>query len=416
MVFGLLFLKLTSLLGLLLSGLTLVLGLLLGSLGGLLGLLALVLGSSLGLLLVSFGFLGGSLGLLGSALLFVLGILVILHVRPVRIIALLALGFGTLFRLITTILLVLLLFLVLLVLALLLLQTLALLLVQGQLLVLLALLLHRLLSSVGHLLKQLVLLLLGKSSFLSSRLEVHLTLSIHEIIFSFVLSCNSGLDDFLSLTLKTLSHIDERLVTTPVLDVKDLSLDLFLNLGATELRLNDSLRHIRDDQSNNDLQGDDEMLNQDSYKDNIGTVPEGGVALVKPLHQDRFFFFQEGVEILARTNLLRWESADEEDDDVHRDSEVGDEAHDGHPVSNTASSLSSVSSSVLLEVLHLDVDLEQVSQEREEGSEGESRSEERNETKLNDSFVVVVDESGGCRSHLELFLDLHVHHKVSLGD
>ena len=40
------------------------------------------------------------------------------------------------------------------------------------------------------------------------------------------------------------------------------------------------MRYIRDDSSNYDLEADDEMLNEDGEKNNICSVPEGGVSFM----------------------------------------------------------------------------------------------------------------------------------------
>ena len=67
---------------------------------------------------------------------------------------------------------------------------------------------------------------------------------------------------------------------TGVLVFDELFLDLILDLDSLELVLCNFVRYIRDDSSNYDLEADDEMLNEDGEKNNICSVPEGGVSFM----------------------------------------------------------------------------------------------------------------------------------------
>ena len=69
------------------------------------------------------------------------------------------------------------------------------------------------------------------------------------------------LDDFLSFTLHSLLHVLESLVLAGVLDLEELLDDLLFDLDATELILDNLVGHVRDHQSDHDLDTDDNMLN-----------------------------------------------------------------------------------------------------------------------------------------------------------
>ena len=66
-------------------------------------------------------------------------------------------------------------------------------------------------------------------------------------------------------------------------------------------------------------------------------------------------------------------------------------------------------------MLQLDADLEQIGQEGEERRERESHCKKGHKAKLDDRFVVVVDECFGGRRHFKLFFDLPMHDQVGLG-
>ena len=67
---------------------------------------------------------------------------------------------------------------------------------------------------------------------------------------------------------------------TSVLVFDELFLDLILDLDSLELVFSNFVRYIRDDSSNYDLEANDEMLNEDGEKNNICSVPEGGVSFM----------------------------------------------------------------------------------------------------------------------------------------
>ena len=69
------------------------------------------------------------------------------------------------------------------------------------------------------------------------------------------------------------------------------------------------------------------------------------------------------IQVLEGTNHALGEAAEEEDEDVDGDSNVGDEAHDLVPVADPARALRKVAASILRDVLHLDGDFEQIGQE-----------------------------------------------------
>ena len=86
-----------------------------------------------------------------------------------------------------------------------------------------------------------------------------------------------------------------------------------------------------------------------------------------------------------------WVPREIQDADVDWNGEERDEAYYVHPVSDPIGTLGDIAAPMLLHKLQLDRDLEQIRQEREEGSKGEGHSEEGNKAHLNDSFVVVED-------------------------
>ena len=70
------------------------------------------------------------------------------------------------------------------------------------------------------------------------------------------------------------------------------------------------------------------------------------------------------------------------------------------------------SSAVLAHSLQLNLDLQQVREEREKGSKRESHSEERNEAHLDDCLVVEEDKCPWSFLHLLLLFDFSVHLEV----
>jgi len=300
----------------------------------------------------------------------------------------------------------------LLVLAALLLLLLPLLLLERLLLVLFALLGHGGSPGVSHLLQKCSLLLL---SLLLVLLRDHDILNF-TILSIFLLCCGLFLLDFGHLFLKTLGHIVESLVLTVELDLKELFNDLLFDLIAAELIFYNLFGHVWNDKSNQNLESDDSMLDKDSEDNDVCARPKDFIFILEPLRQDRLLRDQKCVQILTRTDLHGGEAADKQNDNVDRDSKVRDEAHDGHPVSNTARALSDAPSPILSEVLKLDSNLQQIRQEGEERGEGERHREESDETELDDGLVVVEDKCGGTRFHHELLLDVAVHLQIRCSD
>ena len=115
------------------------------------------------------------------------------------------------------------------------------------------------------------------------------------------------------------------------------------------------------------------------------------------------------------TNWDIWEATYNQNESIARDRKVRNKAHDRHPIADAIRTLRYIPSAELPHMLQLDADLEQIGQEGEEGRERECHCEKGHKAKLDDSFVVVVDECFGGRRHFKLFLDLAMHFKISLG-
>ena len=120
----------------------------------------------------------------------------------------------------------------------------------------------------------------------------------------------------------------------------------------------------------------------------------------------------QALVFLAGADLNAREAADDEDNDVDGDGDVANKAHDLHPVANTTGTLRDVPPSELGESVQLDLDLQQVGEEGEEGGEGERNCEESNETELDDSFVVVENEGLRRGLHHQLLLNFAMHGQV----
>lgn len=110
---------------------------------------------------------------------------------------------------------------------------------------------------------------------------------------------------------------------------------------------------------------------------------------MKPLDKDTLLNKWQFVQILRCTHLFRRETAHQQDKGIDRDGKVGDKRHDLHPIADTTCTLCKVSSSILANVLELDLDFEQVGEEGEKRGKGERRGEKCNEAKLDYSFVVI---------------------------
>lgn len=71
-----------------------------------------------------------------------------------------------------------------------------------------------------------------------------------------------------------------------ILDFKQFFLHLFDDFATTTLICLHFVWHVRNDQSDENLQGNDDMLNADGHEDDISTVPVVGITLDKVLSQD----------------------------------------------------------------------------------------------------------------------------------
>lgn len=155
---------------------------------------------------------------------------------------------------------------------------LALLLLEVLLLVSLSCVLQSLRPSFGNLLEHRFLLLLGLLPVLLGD-----DIVLAEVIF--ILGCCGKLF-FLGLShlsCKAIIHVIESFMITGVLVFDELFLDLILDLDSLELVLSNFARYIRDDSSDYDLEADDGMLNEDGEKNNVCSVPEGGVLFMQVL-------------------------------------------------------------------------------------------------------------------------------------
>lgn len=197
------------------------------------------------------------------------------------------------------------------------------------------------------------------------------------------------------------------------LELKQFSIDFFSHFRASILSAYHSCRSVRDDQSDQNFESNDQMLNQDCKENNVGSVPERRVSLVQILNEHTFFFIWKTVQVLSGSDLLGWEATDNQDNGVDRDSKVRDESHDLHPVANSTRALGIVSSAIGANMLQFDLYFKQVGEEREQRSEGERSSKERNETNLHVGFIVEGSQAFSRWSHHQLLLNLLVHLEVS---
>lgn len=174
-----------------------------------------------------------------------------------------------------------------------------------------------------------------------------------------------------------------------------------------------SFRIVRDDESDQNFESNDQVLNQDCKKDNVGSVPELCVSLVQVLDKHTLFRIWKTVQVLRGSDLLGREAADNQDNGVDRDSKVRDESHNLHPVADSTRALGIVSSSIGANMPQFDLDFKQVGEEREQRSKGESSSKEGNETNLHEGFIVEGSQALGSWGHHQLLLNLLVHVEVS---
>eukprot|EP00353_Schmidingerella_taraikaensis_P006307 CAMPEP_0185576090 /NCGR_PEP_ID=MMETSP0434-20130131/7104_1 /TAXON_ID=626734 ORGANISM="Favella taraikaensis, Strain Fe Narragansett Bay" /NCGR_SAMPLE_ID=MMETSP0434 /ASSEMBLY_ACC=CAM_ASM_000379 /LENGTH=343 /DNA_ID=CAMNT_0028193169 /DNA_START=346 /DNA_END=1376 /DNA_ORIENTATION=+ len=217
-----------------------------------------------------------------------------------------------------------------------------------------------------------------------------------------------------SLVLESLLDLLESLVLAFTLHFAHLVLRLLYDLLSYFLSLGHHAWHVGDHHRDDNLEADHDMLEEDAEQDDIGAVPEVGVAFHEVLHHGRLLFDCEPVQVLRHAHLLLGEAAEQQNEHVDRDGHEGYEVHDACPVSNAARSLREVASAVARNVLHLDHNLEQVRQEGEQGRKGESRGEEGNEAQLDHALVIEVDQGRSRRLHLQLARDHLVHLDVGL--
>ena len=69
-----------------------------------------------------------------------------------------------------------------------------------------------------------------------------------------------------------------------VLDLQKLFLDLFDDLNSAEFVLLHLVWHIGNDESNDDFERNDEVLEADGKQEDVGTVPIVGVPLLQELN------------------------------------------------------------------------------------------------------------------------------------
>ena len=252
-------------------------------------------------------------------------------------------------------------------------------------LVALLLLSHGLLPGFGSLSEELLLALFSfllSSLFLSGRSTV---------IVDLVLDFDLLIDDLGGFSLQTIGYVLERLKVSSDFDLGELSLDLLFELLATHFILLDFEGDVRDDQSDDNFDGNDHVLEHNCQDDDIAKRPLRRILLLKILNKSRLFFLQESIEVLRGTNWDTWEATYDQNESIARDRKVRNKAHDRHPIANSIRTLRYIPSAELPHMLQLDADLEQIGQEGEEGCEWECHCEEGHKAKLDDRFVVVVD-------------------------
>ena len=151
-------------------------------------------------------------------------------------------------------------------------------------LVALLLLSHGLLPGFGSLCEELLLALFGFllcGFFLSGRSTV---------IFDLVLDFDLLVDDLGGFSLQTIGYVLERLKVSSDFDLSELSLDLLFELLATHFILLDFEGDVRDDQSDDNFDGDDHVLEHNCQDDDIAKSPLRSILLLKILNKSRLFF------------------------------------------------------------------------------------------------------------------------------
>ena len=125
-------------------------------------------------------------------------------------------------------------------------------------------------------------------------------------------------------------------------------------LISAEFVLSNLEGHVGNDERDDNLEGYNKVLDENGEEDNGSSIPTIGVTLTQVSHQDWLLTRLKIVKILEYARGFLWEASEEQNCDVHGDGEVRDEAHDLHPVSNATCALSSISFTILGDVLDLD--------------------------------------------------------------
>lgn len=100
---------------------------------------------------------------------------------------------------------------------------------------------------------------------------------------------------------------------------------------------------------------------------------------MKVLDDDWLLIGLQFIQVLESAHHLGRETTKQKDEDVDGNSDVGNETHDLVPVADTARSLCKVPATIFGDMLHLDLDFEQIGQEWEEWSKREGCREESDE-------------------------------------
>ena len=174
------------------------------------------------------------------------------------------------------------------------------------------------------------------------------------------------------------------------LEIEHLSFCDVFDLGAFALFSEHDAGDIRDELSDHNFDAEKYMLDQCQEKDNF----EDSAVFSSVLHEVGDCGRPRVLAVFILTG-----GGKEENGDVDGDRNKRDELHYSGPATNTRGTLGLESTTVLRHPVELDVDLEQVCHEREEGREWEDTGEEHDETKLNDGFVVEVDKTLALNSH-----------------
>ena len=205
-----------------------------------------------------------------------------------------------------------------------------------------------------------------------------------------VLTRDLLVNDLGGLFLKTISDVIKRLEVPSDLDLSELSLDLFFKLLATHFILLHFEGDIWDQQSDDDLYGNDHVFENDCKYDDVSERPLHRILLLKILNKCRLFLFKNSIQILRGAHRHAGEATYEQDQSVTGDRKVRNKAHDRHPIADTVGTLGVIPPSKLPHVLQLDADLEQVGQEGEKRCKGERHREKGHKAKLDDRFVIII--------------------------